>query len=120
MKMGKKELGIWGEALAAEFLISKGYRILTRNFRTPHGELDIVAGKNDFLLFVEVKTRTSHSYFYPEDSVTRRKQMYLLEAAKHYLSLHPGDFVNWQFDVIAIELDAQEKVRIEHFENVFQ
>lgn len=120
MKKGKKELGNWGEDLAVEYLISKGYEILNRNFRTHHGELDIVAGKKDLLFFVEVKTRTSHSYFYPEDSVTRRKQMYLLEAAEQYLSLLQGDFINWQFDVISIEIDGQEKVHIEHFENVFQ
>lgn len=120
MKKGKKELGNWGEDLAVEYLISKGYKILIRNFRTSHGELDIVAEKNDFLLFVEVKTRTSHSYFYPEDSVTRRKQMHLLQAAEQFLSSQNGKFVSWQFDVIAIDFDEQKKVHIEHFENVFQ
>ena len=114
----KQSLGRWGEDAAAEYLQSRGYTIAARNVRTPHGELDIVARKDDLLLFVEVKTRSSHSFAYPEDSVTRRKQMHLLSAAEYYLDLEPGSSETWQFDVLAIERGSDGKPVITHFENV--
>jgi putative endonuclease len=114
----KQTLGRWGEDAAAEYLQSRGYKILARNVRTPHGELDIVARKDDLLLFVEVKTRSSHSFAYPEDSVTKRKQIHMLSAAEHYLDLDPDPPETWQFDVLAIERGPDREPVITHFENV--
>jgi len=116
----RQTLGRWGEDAAAEYLQSRGYTIMARNVRTPHGELDIIARKDDLLLFVEVKTRSSHSFAYPEDSVTTRKQMHMLSAAEHYLDLVPDSPETWQFDVLAIERGADGKPVITHFENVIR
>jgi len=118
MSNSRQQLGQWGEEAAASYLCAKGYLILARNFHTPHGEIDIVAGMDDLLLFVEVKTRTSHSFAYPEDSVTRRKQAHMLSAAEYYLDLHPESGDAWQFDVIAVEGKPGGEAQIEHFENV--
>ena len=79
--------GQWGEEIAARYLESKGYTICARNIHTAHGEIDIVAGKEAATIFVEVKTRSSHAFAYPEDSVTRRKQAAMLSAARR---LPPG------------------------------
>ena len=110
--------GKWGEEIAAHYLESQGYTIRARNVRTAHGEIDIVAGKEAAIIFVEVKTRSSHAFAYPEDSVTQRKQAHMLSAAQDYLQNLPESSESWQFDVIAIEGKPGGKPEIVHFENV--
>ena len=118
MTTQKQAIGQWGEETAARYLESNCYIILARNVHTAHGEIDIVAGKEAALIFVEVKTRSSHAFAYPEDSVTRRKQAHMLSAAEDYLLTHPESGESWQFDVIAIERKPGGKPEIVHFENV--
>ncbi len=112
--------GQWGEEVATHYLESKGYSILARNFHTAHGEIDIIAGKEAALIFIEVKTRSSHTFAYPEESVTRRKQAHMLSAAQDYLQAHPESPESWQFDVISIERKPGGKPEIFHFENVIE
>jgi putative endonuclease len=118
MTTQKQALGQWGEDTAARYLEGNGFTILGRNYHTAHGEIDIVASKQAVLVFVEVKTRSSHAFAYPEDSVTRRKQAHLLSAAAEYLQAHPESCESWQFDVIAIERRPGNPPEIIHFENV--
>ncbi len=118
MTTQKQALGRWGEELAARFLEDNGYTVLGRNLHSAHGEIDIVASKQGALIFVEVKTRSSHAFAYPEASVTLRKQAALLSAAEDYLQAHPESGDSWQFDVIAIERKPGGKPEIVHFENV--
>jgi putative endonuclease len=119
-----RELGKWGEKLAADFLIKQGYSILARNARTPYGELDLVAKHHGLLqrdesciVFVEVKTRRSQSYGYPEESVTTSKQEHLISAALHFLQDNPELESDWRIDVIAIEYYKNREPVIRHFEN---
>jgi putative endonuclease len=118
MTTQKQAIGKWGEETAARYLERNGYTVLVRNFHTAHGEIDIVASKADVLVFVEVKTRSSHAFAYPEDSVTLRKQAYMLSAAEDYFQAHPESAESWQFDVIAIERKPGGKPELVHFENV--
>jgi putative endonuclease len=118
MSSHRQTIGHWGEDVAVEYLSAKGYSILARNVHCAHGEIDIVARKDDLLVFVEVKTRTSHSFAFPEDAVTRRKQVFMLSAAEDYLQKHPESGESWQFDVIAVEGAPGGKAKIEYFENV--
>jgi putative endonuclease len=118
MTTQKQAIGQWGEEIASHYLESKGYTICARNFHAAHGEIDIVASKEAALIFVEVKTRSSHAFAYPEDSVTLRKQAAMLSAAEDYLQAHPESAESWQFDVIAIERKTGGKPEIVHFENV--
>jgi putative endonuclease len=118
MSNPRQRIGRWGEDTAAEYLSGRGYTILSRNVHTAHGEVDIVARLEDLLVFVEVKTRTSSTFGYPEESVTVRKQSHMLAAAEHYLQEHPENGENWQFDVIAVEGKPGGKPVITHFENV--
>lgn len=113
----KKEVGDWGEAVAADWLTEHSYEIIARNVRTPYGEIDIVALQGDVTLFIEVKTRTSDAMGLPEISVTPRKQQHMLAAAEHYAAEHGID--HWQIDVIAIEgrPGAGAKPLVTHFEN---
>ena len=118
MSTKKQAFGRWGEETAAAYLEKNGYTILERNFHTAHGEIDIVASKQALLVFIEVKTRRSHAFAYPEDSVTKSKQAHMLSAAEAYLQAHPESGESWQFDVIAIEKSPGGSPEIVHFENV--
>ena len=113
-----KQIGRWGEEKAASYLQEHGYQILERNLRTPHGEIDLVASKDGLLVFVEVKTRSSTAYGYPEQAVTLRKQAHMLAAAETYFEIHPESSETWQFDVIAIQRSPGQEPEIVHFENI--
>jgi putative endonuclease len=118
MSNRQQRIGRWGEQIAAEYLAKKGYRMLATNVRTPYGEIDLLCQREGQLVFVEVKTRTSQAFGYPEDSITPRKQAHMLSAAEHYLQEHEIDD-DWQFDVIAVEGSPGGKPpHITHFENV--
>jgi putative endonuclease len=114
----RQSLGRWGEAIAAEYLSQRGYTILEHNARTPYGELDLVASQGDILVFVEVKTRASHSLGPPEISVTTTKQAHLLSAAKSYLQDRPNLQYDWRIDVIAVLRLPGQLPQIDHFENI--
>jgi len=97
------DTGHTGEALAAEWLRNCGYNILHLNWRHRHWEVDVIATRNGILHFIEVKTRRSLRFGYPEDNVSSRKILYLTEAAEEYLYLNP-QWNRIQFDVLAISL----------------
>lgn len=101
MKRYNKNLGDFGEHAAAEYLISKGYEILERNFRTSHGEIDIVARCKGFLTFVEVKTRSSEKYGLPSEAVDYNKRKHLRYAAERYYRKNPTD-LEIRFDIIEV------------------
>jgi putative endonuclease len=117
-----RDVGVWGENLAADYLIKNGYSILERNYRTPRGEIDLVAMHNSedtCLVFVEVKTRTSNGYGYPEQAVTRIKWLRLEGAIDHYLENHLDYEYDWRIDVIAIQhLSSTSEPELIHFENI--
>ncbi len=69
----KKEIGAWGERIAADWLAERGYQIIARNVRTPYGEIDIIAQQGDVTIFIEVKTLTSSREFFPETNITSKQ-----------------------------------------------
>jgi len=117
MTNARQKLGRWGEDLAARFLTERGYTILEQNARNPYGEIDLVAQKGGTTTFVEVKTRTSKLFGYPEEAITPKKQEHLLASALHYLQTHPELGEDWQIDVVAIRKWRNEPPEIVHFEN---
>ena len=111
--------GRWGERVAARYLQAHGYRILARNVRTPYGELDLVAQQGDEVVFVEVKTRATLAFGWPEEAVTPRKLEHLAAAAQMWLAEHPEVGDAWRVDVIAVRVrPGEESVEIRHFEDV--
>jgi putative endonuclease len=117
-KMKRKELGNIGEKLARDFLKKKGYKIRDTNFRCRESEIDIVARKKDFLVFVEVRTKTGTGFGSPEESVTFAKKEKLIASALAYLSQHEDLPESWRIDFVAVELDNNGKAkRIELIEN---
>ena len=110
-----QRVGKWGEDVAVAYLVERGVEVITRNARTPYGEIDIVAKQNDVTVFVEVKTLRSSQNFFPEHNVTARKREHMLAAADHYAAQHEID--HWQIDVISVEGKPELTPKITHFEN---
>ncbi|MCJ7702346.1 MAG: YraN family protein [Anaerolineales bacterium] len=117
MSKSRRNLGIWGENKAAAYLLAQGYDLIAQNVRTDFGEIDIVVQKEGVMVFVEVKTRRTRSYGYPEEGVTPKKREHLIHSALAYLRDHPEVDGEWQIDVIAIETRYPGPPEIIHFEN---
>ncbi len=116
--MRSRDIGALGEKIAAEYLTGLGYMIRERNFRLREGEIDIIAEKDDFLVFIEVRTRTSNSYGTPEESVTAQKKGRLITLAEAYIEDRDDLPSSWRIDVVAIELGPKREVsRLEIIEN---
>ncbi len=111
------ETGIKGEEIAKNFLQRKGYKILDTNWRFEKMEVDIVATFAELLIFVEVKTRSTNYFGYPEDSVTDKKQDLLKTAAEEYLFQNP-QYEQIRFDIVSITM-SDNKEEIQHFEDAF-
>ena len=108
--------GSSGERIAEEYLKKEGYDILARNFRTRLGEIDIVASKDEYLVFVEVKARKSEAYGFPSESVTYAKQRKISMVASQYIKLNMYFGAAVRFDVVEVYLTEG---RINHIENAF-
>lgn len=121
--MGRNNLsGAWGEALAAEYLRKKHYKILAVGYRCRFGEIDLIARNKKFLVFVEVKLRKSADYAQAMEYVDRRKQDRLRTTAALYLSENPTG-LQPRFDVIEIYAPAGTQTpspEIHHMEDAFQ
>jgi putative endonuclease len=115
----QQTLGKYGEDLAASYLLKHGYRIVQRNFRAQHGEIDLICQRGNTLVFVEVKTRQSHAYGLPEEAVGSRKLQEIIKTAQYYLLLHPHASASLCIDVISIYIPQGEAVPVlRHIENV--
>lgn len=113
--------GAWGEALAAQFLQKKHYKIVATNYRCRFGEIDIVAANRKYLLFVEVKLRKSAKFAQAAEFVNSFKQERLRTTAELYLSENPTE-LQPRFDVIEIyapEGINTKKPVINHLEDAF-
>ena len=112
----RQRLGRIGEDYVAGQLLARGWSLLTRNWRTRAGEIDLVALDGDMLVLVEVKARRRAS-FRPEEALTGRKQLQLLRMAEEYVA-ETGWPGAWRADVAAVEVDAQDRVtRFEIYED---
>lgn len=115
-------LGRLGERLAAHHLESRGYQILARNFRWRFGEIDLIAQRDDWLAFVEVRTRRGTAFGDPTETLTPRKRARLRATAEHYCQENePVSTPNWRIDLIAVRFDGRGRLLdVEHLENVIE
>ena len=115
--MNKRRIGDKYEEIAAGYLLSKGYRIVKRNYRTPYGEIDILAEKDVAWIFCEIKFRSTENCGSPLEAVDRRKQRRLSRAALYFYASHGyAEDVPCRFDVIAIDGSGG----VCHVENAFE
>ena len=111
------ELGKKGEELAVDYLISKGYKIIERNYRFNKAEVDIMAQKQSTLAIIEVKTRSTTDFGNPQDFVKPKQIQRLVKAVDEYVTIHNLE-VEIRFDIIAI-VKNKTLFDIEHIENAF-
>ncbi len=114
------QLGKTGEDLAVRYLKKNGYRILARNYRTPIGEIDIIAKDRETLVFAEVKTRKSTRYGHPKWAITPKKQRKLSMLALYYLKSVQGQYQKARFDVVSVRAQGPEAWDIEIIKNAFE
>ena len=112
--MKTKDIGDYGERIAKKLLKKKGYKILATNRHESHNELDLIVCDSRYIVFVEVKTRTSLAFGSPKEAVTRQKQARYYKIAQYY-GLQSGEEPNARFDVIEVFEDGE----IVHIENAF-
>jgi len=121
--MGKSRItGAWGEALAAEYLRKKQYKVIAAGYHSRFGEIDLIAENRKFLVFVEVKLRKSANFAIAREYVDRYKQDRIRVTASVYLSQNPT-VLQPRFDVIEIYAPEGERTlhpEINHLEDAFQ
>jgi len=114
----KKELGQRAETLAVDYLRKKSYVIRERNWRFSRAEIDIIAQKEEVLVFIEVKMRSYNYYGNPEEFVTEKQQALIQEAASQYMEQIGHDW-EIRFDIIAILWEDHKEASINHYQDAF-
>lgn len=109
----------FGENIACKYLLNKGYKIIDRNFRKGYGEIDIVATKENILIFIEVKTRATSLFGGAMEAISNSKLHKLIRTAEYYKVLNPKLPDSLRIDAILIDLDEENAVKkLEHLENI--
>jgi len=116
--MNNQRTGRKGEAIAASYLVSQGYEILERNWRWKRAEVDLIARKDNTLVIVEVKTRTSVYFGTPDAFVTDQKEKILLDAGCQYAAKIGHDW-SIRIDIIAIVLKHDGGHTLKHVRDVY-
>ena len=123
--MTTRETGNTGEAIAADYLMRQGYRILERQYRFLRNEVDLICfepaeayEQGGELVFVEVKTRTGLSFGTPEEAVSEKKKEHVIRAAEAYLHENRMDGMPCRFDVVAVLLGTGEP-QVRHHKDAF-
>ena len=115
--MNTRRFGIIGEKIAQGYLINKGYKIIETNFYTKRGEIDIIAHKDNSIIFIEVKTRSNLKYGTPAMAVDSNKKKHIKFVAKIFLALNRLKEVEVRFDVVEVII-MNGKCQINHLEGI--
>lgn len=120
-KENKKSFGSEGEDIAAKYLAEKGFEIIERNYFAGHGEIDIIAidPRDNYLVFVEVKTRNSFDYGDPAYAINKKKIGQIKKIAELYLADKNIIEQDCRFDVVTVLMIDPKNPQIEHYENAF-
>ena len=111
------ELGKSGEEYACDYLIKKGFNILEKNWRHNKDEVDLIATYNEYLVIIEVKTRSNLYFGEPQIFVNKKKQAFMIRAANAYI-LKNNIHLETRFDIVSVILSGN-KVSIKHIEDAF-
>ena len=118
--MYRRNTGRRGENLAGRYLVSRRYTILERNYRTPFGEIDIVAERDGVTVFLEIKTRISEKAGPPLASITAAKQRHMIRSCQYYLLKHDLADTPCRIDAISVNLDQDCRLKVlKHLKNAF-
>lgn len=114
----KDALGQYGERVAVRHLQEAGYEVLARNWRCAHGELDVVAAREDVLAFVEVKTRSGVAYGLPAEAISEAKAQRLRELATAWVAACQPSQTCLRFDLVSVLHQQKGPALVEHLEGV--
>lgn len=120
--MKRKHLGLYGEKIAAAYLLKNNYRVLDSNFHSRFGEIDIIAKQEKSYVFVEIKTRRSTVYGEPEEALNKQKLTKIYRTIFHYFEQKniSSKNIHWRIDLIAIKLGQDLRVEtLKHYQNIF-
>lgn len=112
----RKDFGRRGETFAAAFFRAKGFRVVDQNWNCRLGEIDLIAEKDGMVHFIEVKTRQTLDYGYPEEAITKTKLRHLAKAIELYLRVRPC--VHYQADALAIYRKPEGEPEVEWIQNI--
>ncbi|AZA91655.1 Uncharacterised protein family UPF0102 [Chryseobacterium nakagawai] len=113
------DFGKIAEDMTADYLQKNGYKILARNFRFQKAEIDIIAEKDELIIIVEVKARSTDFFILPQEAVTKTKIRSIVQAANHYLEeFNKQNEV--RFDIISVLPDENKNLIINHISDAFQ
>ncbi len=114
--------GGFAEEVVVRYLINKGHKIIERNYRCPVGEIDIISQKDEYICFVEVRSRTDSVYGKPYETVTYPKQRKISKTAKFFISQNPQYFnkFSFRFDVASVLFGEDTDGSIEYIEGAFE
>lgn len=116
--MNKHAVGLRGQSEAAAFLRGRGYGILAENYRTRTGEIDIIARKGGYIIFVEVKFRAGESHGTPAEAVNFAKQKKIIRTALHFIAAKNLAEQDFRFDVIEVTQKSGANI-VNHIEDAF-
>lgn len=116
----KQKVGKFGEILAKQYLIKKGYKIIDTNVQVRHKELDIIAKIKEKYIFIEVRTRASENMGSADDNFSQKKLNLLKKALNGYVLMHSLDPENVRLDLLCIDIRKPEKTaKIKHYKDIF-
>jgi putative endonuclease len=128
MKKDKKnnyDMGKWGENMAVEYLITKGHQIISRNYRSVYGEIDIITKKDGVVHFIEVKTvsretlksviRETHT---PEENVHNQKINRISRSAEYFMFEHRLYGIYFQIDLVTVRMIGEEGLKVDYYPNI--
>ena len=120
-KLSNISKGKTGEKYVTKYLKKNGYKIIATNMRNKYSEIDIIAENKEYIVFVEVKTRSSNGAIRPSDAVNFKKQQKILKAAKHYLVYTYKTSKQPRFDVAEVYLSSEKRKpdSINYIDNAF-
>ncbi len=123
MKQDNKSVGAFGENAACTYLKHRGYKILERNYTNNIGEIDIIAQKDGYIIFAEVKTRSSDMFGTPAQAVNSIKQQKIMRTAMGYIAYH-GEDKDYRFDVLEVMyrksvFGGYKTSKVNHIKNAF-
>lgn len=117
--MDAQQVGTRGEDCAARYLVDHGYDVLARNWRCRHGEIDMIVGAADLVVFVEVKTRTGYGFGGPWHAVPPSKQARIRRLAAAWLAERDGPWRPVRFDVVCVMLEPGLPPSVTHLQDAF-
>ncbi len=121
MKKFNKDIGSYGEDLALIYLKENNYSLISKNFRTSNGEIDLICKFKDIIVFIEVKSRYSFHFGIPCEAVTYYKQKQIINISKYFLFKYKLLNYNCRFDVIEVYFNKNNNLyNIEHIKDAFR